>query len=100
MSDPRFEDRRIDPAPYDNAGWRRRYYENSGDGSGWILAAVIAAVVVVGLLAFGMNGSPTTTANAPLSPPETTGMANRPAAPLPTPMNPAPPPAAPSPTNQ
>jgi hypothetical protein len=47
-------------------------------------------VVVVGLLAFGMN-SPTTTANNPASPPETTGMAPRPApAPAPMPMTPTP----------
>jgi len=90
MSDPRFEDRRLG-SPYDSTDWRRRYYENSGDGSGWILGAVIAAVVVVGLLAFGMNGSPTTTANNPASPPETTGMATRPApAPAPQPAMPTP----------
>jgi hypothetical protein len=91
MSDPRFEDRRIDPPLYDNAAWRRRYAENMGDGSGWILAAVIAAVVVVGLLAFGMNGSPTTTASGP-GVPQTTGQA--PPRPAPAPMTtPAPPPA-------
>jgi hypothetical protein len=49
-------------------------------------------VLVVGLLAFGMNGSPTTTATSPTSPPETTGMAPRPA-PAPVPATPTPPPA-------
>ena len=88
MSDPRFEDRRLG-SPYDSSDWRRRYYENAGDGSGWILAAVIAAVLVVGLLAFGMNGSPTTTATGPTSSPETTGMAPRPA-PAPVPAIPTP----------
>ena len=88
MSDPRFEDSRL-RSPYDNTDWRRRYRDNTGDGSGWILGAVIAAVLVVGLLAFGMNGSPTTTATGPQSLPETTGMAPRTA---PLPITPAPPP--------
>ena len=98
MSDPRFEDRRYD-TPYDNASWRRRYADQMGDGSGWIMAAVIAAVVVVGLLAFGMKGSPTT-ATGPIAPPETTGMAPRPApapAPATTPAPPAAQPAHPAP---
>jgi hypothetical protein len=88
MSDPRFEDRRVDPPLYDSAAWRRRYMEGAGDGSGWILAAVIAAVVVVGLLAFGMNGSPTT-ATGPTAT-ETTGQAPRPQSPAPTQQSPAP----------
>jgi hypothetical protein len=87
MSDPRFEDRRLG-SPYDHSDWRRRY-NDSGDGSGWILGAVIAAVLVVGLLAFGMNSGPTT-ATGPTAPPETTGMAPRSA---PAPLTPAQPPA-------
>jgi hypothetical protein len=75
-------------SPYDSSDWRRRYLEKSGDGSGWILAAVIAAVVVVGLLAFGMNET-TTTATGP-SATETTSQATR-SAPAPKPNNPAPP---------
>ncbi len=91
MSDPRFEDRRIDP-PYDT---RRRGYEAyMGEGSGWILGAVATAMVVIGLLAFGMNDNPTNTAKGPMSQPETTGQVPR-ATPAPAPnvVPPAPPPA-------
>jgi len=77
MSDPRFEDRRSDPA-----------YVGSEYGSGWIVASLVALLLVAGIVAYSYSPyDPTPASNAP----ETTGMAPpRSPAPRPSPAPAAP----------
>ena len=58
---------------------------------GWVLPAIVGAVLLAGVVAFAMSGDRTRTATTPA--PDTTGRSER--APVP-----APPPAAPSPRVQ
>jgi len=79
MSDPRYEDP-MSPS--------RGPYERAADGtSGLIVGTIIAALLVVFVIAFGMTGGePSRTATSPA--PETTGRSERAPAPPPLPANP------------
>ena len=76
MSDPRLDDRNNLRA---REGYRVR------DNSGWIIASVIAALLVAGLMFYGLSGDAPRTASTPAA--ETTGRVDR--APTP-PANPLP----------
>jgi len=84
MSDPRMSDQRLDPRYNERFPSDRNYADGMGDSTGMIAGAIVAAVIVGGLLFYGFSGDGNQTASNPA--PETPGQSQRaPAPPTPTP---------------